>query len=289
MSAPTLAFGASGKFAGAIVRALAARGALVRGFVKSVEDAETACANGADEIAMGDLADRDSIDRALLGVARVFYIAPAFLENEGKIGRDVVEACVAAGVERFVFSSVIHPVLSEPSNHAAKAPVEEAVIDSGMDYTLLHPALYFQNYAQSWPKVVETGTFAEPWSCDTRFSRVDFRDVADVAAMALTEDRLLNGTFELCSDGWLDRQAVAALMSEAVGRPVNAARADPATLGKEAAAMRPMFEHYDRVGLRGNGLTLRAILDREPRTLRAYFGELAAGEEGRRCNEGQLI
>jgi hypothetical protein len=40
--------------------------------------------------------------------------------------------------------------------------------------------------------------------------------------------------------------------------------------------MRPMVDHYDRIGLRGNALTLAAILGREPRTLRAYFEELAS-------------
>jgi hypothetical protein len=36
-----------------------------------------------------------------------------------------------------------------------------------------------------------------------------------------------------------------------------------------------MFDWYDRHSLLGNALTLRAILGREPRTLRAYFEELA--------------
>jgi hypothetical protein len=36
-----------------------------------------------------------------------------------------------------------------------------------------------------------------------------------------------------------------------------------------------MFAHYDHHGLVGSSLTLRAILGREPRTLRAYFEELA--------------
>ena len=207
---------------------------------------------------------------------RVFYIAPAFLPDEAGVGRGVVEACVAAGVRRLVFSSVIHPVLSGLSNHAAKAPVEEALLDSGMEYSLLHPGLYFQNYVQSWPKVLATGVVAEPWSCETRFSRVDYRDVADVAAMALDEDRLLYGTFELCAEGWLNRHDVAGLIGQALGREIRAAKTDPATLGEAAAPMRPMFEHYDRTGLNGNALTLRAILGREPRTLRAFFEKLAA-------------
>jgi hypothetical protein len=38
--------------------------------------------------------------------------------------------------------------------------------------------------------------------------------------------------------------------------------------------MKTMFDHYDHHGLLGSPLTLRAILGREPRTLRSYFEEL---------------
>jgi len=40
--------------------------------------------------------------------------------------------------------------------------------------------------------------------------------------------------------------------------------------------MRPMFDHYDHHDWPGNALTLRAILEREPQTWRAYFDELAS-------------
>jgi uncharacterized protein YbjT (DUF2867 family) len=172
---------------------------------------------------------------------------------------------------------VIHPILSALRNHQAKQPVEEAILSSGMEFTFLHPAVFFQNLTGSWPRVVETGVFAEPWSTETKFSRVDFRDVAEVAALALTEDRLVYGTFELCSDGRLNRHDVAALMSDVLGRPIKAERIDPNALGNEAAAMKPMFDWYDRHELNGNALILRTILGREPRTLKQFISELAAG------------
>lgn len=280
MNGKILAFGASGKTAGMVVPALAACGAHVRGFVQKEADAGQAQQHGATEVAVGDMTDRPSVERAMAGIERVFYIGPAFMPREADTGCAIVEAAVKAGVRRFVFSSVIHPVLSGLTNHAAKAPVEEAVLDSGMEYAFLHPGLFFQNFAGGWPKVAASNVLAEPWSCETRFSRVDYRDVAEAAADALTGDRLLNGTFELCAAGELNRHDVAALMSEALGRDVRAAKADPDALGDEAQAMRPMFDHYDRVGLVGNPLTLRAILGREPRTLRDYFVELAA-KQGR--------
>jgi uncharacterized protein YbjT (DUF2867 family) len=170
---------------------------------------------------------------------------------------------------------VIHPVLSLP-NHAAKAPVEEAVINSGLEYTLLHPAVFFQNFAQAWPRVLDEGVIAQPWSVETRFSRVDYRDVAEVAAISLTEERLLNGTFELAADGVHNLNDVAALISEILGRRITARRIDSQTMINVPAPMKVMFDHYNHHGLLGNSLTLRAILGREPRNLRAYFEELAA-------------
>jgi uncharacterized protein YbjT (DUF2867 family) len=279
MTETILAIGAAGKFAGLVIPELAKRGARVRGLVHKPEQADKVRRYRAVEIAVGDIADRASLDKALEGVTRVFYIAPAFLPNEAEVGVRVVEAAQDAGVRRFVFSSVIHPVLSELANHAAKAPVEDAVLTSGMGYTFLHPTVFFQNFSQSWPKVVQTGIFAEPWSANTRFSRVDYRDVAEVAAIALMEDRLLYGTFELCAEGWLNRNEMTAIMGEILGRPIKAERVNPkmaaAGAGPGASALEKMFDWYDHRGLLGNALTLRAVLGREPRTLRAFLEELS--------------
>lgn len=280
MAELTLAVGAAGKFAGLVVPALAARGLAVRGLIHSAGEADEVRRHGASEVAIGALADVSSIDAALKGVTSVFYIAPAFLPHEAEVGVAMVEAAKRAGVRRFVFSSVIHPVLSALSNHAAKAPVEEAILDSSLEYTFLHPALFFQNFAQSWPMVVKSGVLAEPWSNETRFSRVDYRNVAEVAATALTEDKLLHGTFELCSAGELNRHDIAALIGSVLGREIRADVVDPATLGEESKPMRPMFDHYNRFGLLGCPLTLRAILGHEPRTLRSYFEELAKVDAG---------
>ncbi len=280
MNETILAVGASGKFAGMVIPELAKRGAMVRGLVHSPAHAPAVGAAGAKEVVVGDLRDTASIAAALRGVDHVFYIAPAALADEANVGRAFVAAAIDAGVRRLVFSSVIHPVLAGLPNHALKTPVEEAVLHSDLEYTFLHPTVLFQNYAAAWDGIVKTGVVAEPWSNDTRFSRVDYRDVAEAAAIALTEDRLLYGTFELCAEGWLDRHEVAALIGEVLGRGITPRRIDPDSLPPEAQTLRPMFDHYDRIGLRGNPLTLTAILGREPRTLRAFFEEQAARNPG---------
>ena len=277
-----LAVGSSGKFAGLVIPELAKRGAKIRGLVRKASEGDKVLTMGATEIAVGDLADSASIAKALEEISSIFYIAPAFLPEEAEVGKAMVTAARKAGVRRFVFSSVIHPILSVLINHAAKAPVEEALLESGMEYVFLHPALFFQNFSAGWSTVSKTAVLAEPWSIETRFSRVDFRDVAEVAAIALTEDRLNYGTFELCAEGHLNRHDVAELISGVLGRTIEAARLDLNAGPKAAkldngqmASIKPMFDWYDRHALVGNALTLRAILGREPRSLRSYFEELA--------------
>ena len=277
MAETILVVGASGKFAGLVVPELARRGADIRAMIHHSGDEPAVRKAGAQDVVVGDLTDPARVAAALRGVDRVFYIAPVALPDEATTGEAFVGAAVAAGVRRLVFSSVIHPVLSGLPNHALKAPVEDAVLNSKLEYTFLHPTVLFQNFAGAWDGIVRNGVVAEPWSNDTRFSRVDYRDVAEVAAIALTEDRLLYGTFELCAGGWLNRHEVAALIGEVLGRKITPLRIDTRTLPGNAQALRPMFDHYERIGLRGNALILAAILGREPRTLRAYFEELVAG------------
>ena len=273
-----LTVGATGKLAGLVVPALVGRGAVVRGLVRRPEQIQIAKDRGASEVALGDLSDPESLDAALKGVEGVFHIGPVFAPNEVQLGRNIIEAAQRAGVRKFVFSSVIHPILSLP-NHAAKAPVEEALVNSDLEYTILHPTMLFQNYSASWEKIVETGVLAEPWAADTCFSRVDYRDVADVAAIALSEDRLAYGTFELCAPDILSRHAVAA--TQMLGREIGVGTLDRSKLGEVPRDMLTMFEHYDHHGLVGSCLTLRTILGRELRTLLAHFEELAAASEPR--------
>ncbi|HBR1759103.1 TPA: NmrA/HSCARG family protein [Klebsiella pneumoniae] len=275
-----LAVGAAGTLAGEIVPALVRRGAIVRGLVHRPEQMQLAKTRGASEVAIGDLSDPTSLDAAMEGVEGVFHIGPVFAPEEVQYGKNIIQAAQRAGVRKLVFSSVIHPVLNLP-NHAAKALVEEVLVNSELEYTILHPTMLYQNYAASWDRIVETGILAEPWSADTRFSRVDYRDVADVAAIALTEDRLAFGTFELCAPDILTRHGVAELLSQVLGKKVGYATLDRNKLGNVPKDMLTMFEHYDHSGLLGNPLTLRSILGREPRTLRAYFEELAQVRPGK--------
>jgi NAD(P)-dependent dehydrogenase (short-subunit alcohol dehydrogenase family) len=123
-----------------VVPELAKRGAKVSGYVRGLDEIKTAKkVTGVAEVVVGDLADEASVRTAMKDVDRVFYIAPAFLPHEAEVGVRVVEAAKNAGIGRFVFSSVIHPILSALGNHAHKGPVEEPVRHCGITVNVVTP------------------------------------------------------------------------------------------------------------------------------------------------------
>jgi uncharacterized protein YbjT (DUF2867 family) len=281
-----LATGATGRLAGLVVPELALRGARVRALIRDPHQEAAVRARGASEVSVGNLTDERSLEAALCGVDRLFYIPPAFIPEEDAIGRRVVNTAKRMGVRRIVFSSAIHPTLTQLVNHQAKAAVEEHIIASGLEYAFLQPALVYQNYKTAFGVAGRTGIFAEPYSIESKIIRVDYRDVAEVAAIALCEDRLIYGTFELCAEGHLDRMEVAGLMAQALHRHVEArkiayaewlTRSGIPPHSPQAKGLKRMFEWYDTHGLHGNATTLRTILGREPRSLLAFFRELRDG------------
>ena len=184
-----------------------------------------------------------------------------------------------------VLSGVMYPFIADMDNHCAKLPVELALIKSGITFTILHPTNLMQSTGVFfWDKVLETGEYVEPWAQDKQSCYVDYRDVAEVAAKALTEDGLKNGIFDLSAAGTVSREDIVRMMSDALGREITT-RTQPveewnAENMPEIPFLRDAFAGIDRFYSRygfpgGNDLVLRTILGREPRTMKAYITELA--------------
>lgn len=279
-----LVFGASGTCGAAVTRALVKAGAEVRGFVRNEQKAAVARAAGASEIAWGDLRDIGSVEKALKGVSGVFYVAPRFVADEAFIGRMVVRLASCAGIEKFVFQSVLHANARVLPHHEFKREVEEALYESDLDFTILQPARLMHNLCSSWPKVLNSGVYAEPFSANVPICDVDYEDVAEVAALALTRPAYGRATFELSCEGMLNRHQRVKLMSEILDRPIKAADISvPDWLAKagisdlfEREARTRMFNYYDDFGFKGgNALVLRSLLGREPGSFRSYVEKLA--------------
>jgi uncharacterized protein YbjT (DUF2867 family) len=274
-----LMVGATGRHGRWVLRALVDRGVGVRALVRNQERAHAASEGGAQETVIADLTRPATLTEAMAAVDGVFHIGPAQSPAEAEMGIAMVQAAAAAGVPKFVLSGVIHPSISTLTNHTAKLPVEDALYTSELDFTVLQPARFMQMLEDYW--IVEHDQLAMPYSTSSRMCWVDYRDVAEVAAMAMTDTTLSYGTFELCAPGLIDGHDTAAILSGVMGRPITAVQtpldefaAQPPE-GPHRDGFKRMMIHYDRHGLPGgNALVLRTILGREPRTLTDYFREL---------------
>ena len=267
-----LATGATGQYAHHVVTALIAQGVDVRGVVHDPAKADQARSAGVTETVEVDLADRRGVAEALHGEDGGFLITPAFHPDATTMARNVVDAAADASIGKLVYNGVYHPSLSLP-NHAGTRPIEEALYASDLDFTILQPAMYVQALEATYRDALKTGTVTAPWSKHSKMTYVDYRDVAEVAALAFIDPRLARGTFELAAGGMVNRIEIAEMMSRVAGRSLVAENIDDVPPGPEGLAT--MFADYDRVGFHGgNSLVLQAILQRPPRSVADFIAGL---------------
>jgi uncharacterized protein YbjT (DUF2867 family) len=166
-------------------------------------------------------------------------------------------------------------------HHAAKDRVEERLDASGLAWRVLQPCAYMDNLDAGLPRVAESGRFTSAWGLEHGQSLVDLRDVADAAAVLLTEEGLDGGTFEAAGPESLTAPRIAELLTEHLGRPVAAvdAVADgpvPPVEDYAAHCSRRMFDHYRAHGFTGSPRVLTALLGRAPRTYAEHLADLDA-------------
>jgi uncharacterized protein YbjT (DUF2867 family) len=280
-TAPVLVTAANGRTGRAVLRALHARGARTRAYIRSTAQWPALGALGATEYAVGDLGDTDRVHAALDGCSAVVYIGPPMHPDEKALAGGVFGAATALGVPHLVYYSVMHPLRTEVRHHRLKLETEEALVESGAPYTIVQPMRYMQHLEPIWPSVCESGVHAMPFNTRVAFNVADLEDLAAATATVVVErDRWLFGTYELAGPEALSQDDMARIIGEVLGRPI-AARAVPieAMQAKARAAgasedriaqMTAMNRHYDAHGFLGNPSVLRLILGREPTRFRDY-------------------
>lgn len=282
-----LIVGASGAVGIPTVRHLVGRGAKVRALTSNQASADRLTGLGVGETVVGDFRSDADVARAVEGVGSVMHIPPRFTEDEAEIGFRVVDAAKAAGVGHIVFNSAYHPQMRKLDHHWSKLLVEEAVIESGIEFTILQPSMFMQNIRVEWAQVTRNGVYPRPYSPDRKMSLIDTEDLGEAAAIVLTDPGYRGATFELCGADSLTHTEMAAVFSDVLGRPVNAVERDIGEWESWARergwaewsieTYKHMCAHYDAHGYPGgNPLVLRTILGREPGGYRAFAERLAA-------------
>jgi len=126
---------------------------------------------GAKDVIVGNALDPVTLDRAMDEVESVFHVGPSFHPHEAEMGIAVINAASAAEVEHFVYDSVLHPQISALLQHKMKLVVEEYLINSDLNYTILQPMHYMQNINIS--DVYNEGLFIQASALQTPLSFVD--------------------------------------------------------------------------------------------------------------------
>jgi NAD(P)H dehydrogenase (quinone) len=269
-----LVTGAAGKTGRAVIRALAERREPIRALIHRPEQAPSLKALGVHEALVGDLLDQATMKQAVEGVRAIYHIAPNVSPDEGSIGKIVIAAAQTANVERFVFQSVLHPYVEAMPHHWQKARVEELLFASGLRFIILQPTAYMQNVLAYWDQILEHGRYPVPYSPETRLSLVDLEDVAQAAAIVLTEPGHVGATIELVGTPAMSQLEIVETLSRQLGRPVTAEvvpleewerKARASGMGDyQVSSLTQMFRYYENHGLIGNSNALNGLLRRQP-------------------------
>jgi uncharacterized protein YbjT (DUF2867 family) len=132
---------------------------------------------------IGDLNNPATLDGPLEGVTGVFLM-PGYDDMPG-----VLAACARRGVERVVLLSGGSAASRDMTNAVTAYMVrsEDAVTASGLPWTILRPTAFMSN-ALRWKPQLDRGDVLRLPFADVRTACVDPRDIAAVAATALTVD-----------------------------------------------------------------------------------------------------
>lgn len=277
-----LVTGAGGKTGKAIIKSLSNNQEDIYAFAHRQDQVAEIKLSGGEKIIVGDLRDESAIRSAMGGVRAVYHICPNMSPEEDVIGRLVVGEAKKAGVEHFVYHSVLHPQIEVMNHHWQKMRVEEMLFESGIPFAVLQPAPYMQNLLAGWKSIVEDGALRVPYSVEAKFSFLDLEDLAEAARIVLTEPGHINAIYELAGTSPTSHAEVAEIFSRVLNRPVRAEKEEIRDWRLRAKGLNEyarenlvrMFEYYDQWGLAGNPNVLKWLLKREPRSLESFAGRI---------------
>jgi uncharacterized protein YbjT (DUF2867 family) len=212
-----LVTGATGTVGRDVTKQLARKGAALRAGVR--DQAKARKQFGADiALATFDFEDAASFPGALKGVEKVFLLPP-LMPNQMEVANAFADAAKRTGVRHIVKLSAIGADTGPPYTFGKwHASNEQHIRESGLAFTFLRPNSFMQNFMNYFPP--RDGTIYLPWG-DGKASLVDTRDIAAVAAEALTSDGHEGKTYTLTGPAALGIAEVASILSEVAGREIN--------------------------------------------------------------------
>src|ERR1700684_2710745 len=204
-----LVIGGTGNVGSEVVKELQKRDTDLRLLVRK-EDAPTP---GGVEVAIGDLLDPVSVEKAMDGVDKLYLlnsVSPDEL-TQGLIAYDLAKKLKLRHVVYHSVFRVEH--FKDVPHFASKLAIENALREFDVPFTIIRPNYFSQNDATLKDALTKAGLYPMPLG-QVGVSAVDIRDIAEAAAMVLTSDGHTGETYNLNGPGVLSGPKAASIWSK---------------------------------------------------------------------------
>lgn len=212
-----LVAGATGNVGSAVVLEALKRGADVRALIRHPNDATKLPPSV--EVAIGDLLDPVSIEKAMKDVDKLFLLNAVTAD-------ELTQALIAFGlakrlkIKHLTYVSVFRVEQFRDVPHfASKLAVESALREFGVPHTILRPGYYIQNDVTLQDALIGKGIYPIPLGT-AGITAVDIRDIAEAAAISLTEDGHNGKTYDLVGPTLIDGPGNAEIWSKLLGKEI---------------------------------------------------------------------
>ncbi len=221
-----LVTGAGGTVGTEVVKALKASGARFKAGVRGRRPE----VGGVASVAL-DFDEPQTLGPALAGVDTLFLLSNLVTQES-----NAVAAAKAAGVGKIVKLSVWRAADEAYSFARWHRPVERAIEASGIAFTFLRCNLFMQNVVNHMgASIRKDDAFYLP-AADARVAQIDVRDIAAVAAEALTTSAHDRKAYDLSGPQSLGFADVAQTLSNVLGREIRYVAVTPEDYKKGAVA-----------------------------------------------------
>src|SRR6202048_4268905 len=210
-----LAISGTGNVGSEVVKELKKRNADVRILVRKKG---TASPEGV-EVAVGDLLDPVSVQKALHGVDKL-YLLNAVTPDELTQGLIAYDLAKRLKLKHIVYHSVFRvDHFKDVPHFASKLAVENALREFDVPFTIIRPNYFNQNDATLKDALTKVGIYPMPLG-QVGISAVDIRDIAEATAIALTSDGHLGKTYNLNGPEVLSGPTMASVWSGLLGKEI---------------------------------------------------------------------
>ncbi|MEC9374765.1 MAG: NmrA family NAD(P)-binding protein [Pseudomonadota bacterium] len=219
--------GITGNVGGATAEALLEKGIKFKALVRDLEKASDFSAKGI-EIVAGDLNDSSSLKSAMSDCDTAVLIMPNSQEQE-ELELNFIETAKNCGIDWLIKLSSPEAIRGTtspiPLVHIA---AEDALMASGMNWTLIRPSFFMQNLTGSIAGAKATGKLSMPMG-DGNAAMTHVKDAGTFFAEVLTGDREqhYNKCYDVTGTDLLTFSQIAEQMSEVLGIKVEYENCDP--------------------------------------------------------------